>query len=329
MKFSAIISDRRNIKDPWYDIVYEWEDEIASHLGAKLIHNLGWGIKKSLYLRAIRYFGRIWKLRPTFAYQMQAWQWEGKNRANLYPCVIDFFLRTEEELNKFYANFSRNPIVFISSREAYEYLLAKNCPLKIKHLALSLPDKYAILPSTRFEKKYDLVVLGRQSSTLMSYLERYALDHPDFTYVKRVFLADETNGAHYARYVTNKGEELGYSDTREQYFNLMRSSRICFYSTPGVDKDRSDANAFNQVTPRFLEMIACGCHVLARYPKNPDTDWYDMESVAPSIGSYEQFEKAMDYARSHEVDMVKYSDYLAKHYTSVRAAQLERIVEEL
>ena len=252
MRFKGILSERNITKEPWYDIVYEWEDEIIRRLGVKLVHNLDWGIKKSLYLRGIRCFGRIWRYRPTFTFQMQAWQWEGKNRANLYPCVIDFFLRTEDELKKFYANFSRNPIVFISSREAYEYLLSKNCPLKIKHLPLSLPDKYAISPSTRFAKKYDLVVLGRQSSALMSYLGRYAETHPDFIYVKRVFLADETNGVHYAKYITSKGEELGYSDTREQYFNLMKASKICFYSTPGVDKDRPDANAFNQVTPRFL-----------------------------------------------------------------------------
>ena len=36
----------------------------------------------------------------------------------------------------------------------------------------------------------------------------------------------------------------------------------------------------------------------------------------------------MDFALSHKVDMKKYSDFLANHYTSIRIKQLEEIIKE-
>ena len=47
------------------------------------------------------------------------------------------------------------------------------------------------------------------------------------------------------------------------------------------------------------------------------------------VDSYEEFEFAMYRAKNAAVDMQMYSDYLAKHYTSIRVEELKKILESL
>ena len=86
---------------------------------------------------------------------------------------------------------------------------------------------------------------------------------------------------------------------------------------------------FNHVTPRLLELLAAGCHVLCRYIPNADTEHFELDKFSPSIETYEQFEKMMDEALKSPIDKEKYANYLKKHYTSVRAKQLEEILAKL
>lgn len=102
----------------------------------------------------------------------------------------------------------------------------------------------------------------------------------------------------------------------------MQKAKCGFYATPGMDDSESRTNGFNQVTPRFLELIACGCHILARYPENPDTKYFELHNITPSIESYEQFEHLLNKALNEEVDMQIYADYLKNHYTSKIAKQI-------
>ena len=85
---------------------------------------------------------------------------------------------------------------------------------------------------------------------------------------------------------------------------------------------------FNHVTPRFLEMIAAGCHVLCRYMPNADTEYFELSRFCPSIESYEQFEKLMNKALKESIPIDQYKQYLKKHYTSVRAQQLKDILSK-
>ena len=162
--------------------------------------------------------------------------------------------------------------------------------------------------------------MGRQNPVLEGFLKQYIKEHPDLYYVYRELKDGKFN------YYTNRGESLGDINTREKYMKLMRSARCGLYSTPGIDGGEKRTNGFSQVTPRFLELIACGCHVIARYKPNSDTDYYELERFSKPVDSYEQFERMLDEARSSEVDIQLYSSYLSKHYTSVRANQLREII---
>lgn len=187
---------------------------------------------------------------------------------------------------------------------------------------MSISDKYAITQQTKFEKPYELIVMGMPNKVLNDYLEQYAKTHSDLYYVYRV-----QDGGQFM-YYTSRGECLGDINTRHKYMELMRKSRCALYSTPGVD-GRKQTNGFNQVTPRFLEFISAGCHVISRYEKNSDTDFYEMDKMSMRANTYEDFARALDYARTTDVNMQAYSDYLAKHYTSARAKELQNILGKL
>ena len=91
-----------------------------------------------------------------------------------------------------------------------------------------------------------------------------------------------------------KGEMVFSNATRDNYFKAMKMSKVMLYSTPGIDGGEEKTRGLSQVTPRFLEAVSSGCHVLSRYKENSDTDFFDLNRITPHISSYEQFESEYD-----------------------------------
>lgn len=310
-----------------FDIVYEWEDDFKRCLNLKLEYKKAWHIGTLRRLPFVNLFARYW--RNTFCFEMSPFLGDVRldNSVKVVPCIIDFFLR-EAEMPKFIKNYSKHKIVLLSSRECLDFVndyIEKNkvACFKTGHLPLSISDKYAITPYTIFDKQYDLVLMGRQNPVLEEFLKTYLETHKDLVYVYWKFVNGQL--IHY----TNKGECLGNIDTRDKYISLMRKARCGLYSTPGIDGGEARTNGFNQVTPRFLELIASGCHVIARYKMNADVSFFELNKFSPSVETYEQFESMLDNARTTDVNMKLYSDYLQKHYTSLRASQLVELTNLL
>ena len=110
--------------------------------------------------------------------------------------------------------------------------------------------------------------------------------------------------------------------------NLVSESKVAVYTTPGMDGTRTDANGWNQVTPHFLEEIVGQCHIIARYPDNADTRWYEMQKICKNVDSYEDFEELLDKYLHETVDIKLYKEYVKKHFTSQRAEMLENIIKK-
>ena len=324
MKISQILTNRNVSNGKDYGIVNEWEDVFSKLLNAPLYYD-NWKRRD----RAI--FWKLPWLAPSFQTNVSSFTYVmlplaspfGNNKKNIIPCMIDFFCRDKDELLQFYKRYDKNPLVLISSKEAYDYLVSVKCPLNIKHLALSISDKYRIDDKTTFDKRYDVVMLGRQNKVLQEFLNEYSERHKELTYVY-----GKKEGRNF-RYYDQDGLDLGTMSSRDDYMNLMKMSRIGMYATPAMDGGRTDTNGFDQVTPRFLEYIVSGCHVLSRYHKNSDTEFYELDKMSTRIDTYEQFEKAMDEMRYKEVDVARYAKYLANHYTSVRVQTLLKYLEEV
>lgn len=323
-----ILTDRKFEREVSFHLVYEWEDVLSKELEIPLVNNI--------WHRGNRYIKRIPGLsklvtrgKLSLLFQMNAkvgiFYCYGNSR-DIIPVIIDFFL-PEDQLARFEKNFSKNPLVLISSKEVYDYLKKCGTKLPIAHWALSLSDKYKITQETHYDKMYDLVIMGRQNSVLLNFLKKYVSKNPSFSYVYCKDIKRE-DGHRDFFYYTSTGKSLGTKNNRQEYIDLMRQARCSLYSTPNIDTDGTRAHGFNQVTPKFLEYISSGCHILARYPKNSDTDYFELDKFSPSIETYEQFEERMDYCRTHDVDMKFYSDYLEKHYTSTRAKELQDILKQ-
>jgi len=328
MEIKSILTHRFLVKDYYLDLVYEWEDMIAKVISANFICDVTSVRKIAPFIT--KYIPAIWKLvrpkSPHISFVMHAGWWDHccAGNPNGIPIIIDFWSRDDAALSYFERRYANNPAVLITSREAYEHLKRFRPNMKIYHWPLSLPDMFSS-KGVGVGKKYDCVLVGRTNKVLMSWLLRYADSHPGFTYIYNDRKPHCRNC-----YMSSTGEFLGdVVKHRSDYFDLISMAKTGLYSTPAIDDGREDANGFNQVTPRFLEYIAARCHVLARYPKNPDTDWYELPKMAPNLESYDEFEKAMDFARQNPVDEDKYAEYLRKHCTSVRISELVGILKEI
>lgn len=331
-RFIYIRSLRKKEKSPSYHLVYEWENVILDCLKIPLfLENKLCFLHNSIFYILERKIRRGLSLLYSFLqskYKLQLFfdmsartKCNPYNRKNIVPIIIDFFVK-EAQLPLFYKAYSRTPCVIVTSAEVYAFLQRNKCPLNYYHFPLSIPDIYCH-DFNNGKKKWDLVLVGRQNVVLDAFLEIYCNKNTSFVYVRGF----NENG-HYIGY-TNKGEYVAEITERKQYMSLLRQAKMSFYSTPGIDGGENRTNGFNQVTPRFLELIACHCHVLARYKENEDTAFFQINDFCESIQTYEQFENLINSYLTTEVDVDKYESYLKKHCTSVRMPILSKIEQEI
>lgn len=306
-----------------YDLIYEWEDIICEKMNLPLLYE-----NNLVYNKCIRLIPGLASLIQTSKNVLMFDIYpniigRGNNKPNIIPIIVDFYLKDEKSLNRFYESYKNNPLVLISSREAYDFLKKISCPLNIKHLALSISDKYQLSNTLGCKKDIDLILLGRRNKVLQEYAELYAKQNPDFVYAYRV------NEKGHWLCKKNNGEIVSNIDNRRDYMKTMMRARCGLYNTPGIDGGEARTNGFSQVTPRFLEYIASGCHVISRYRCNSDTDYYELDSMTCNVDSYDEFKTAMDFSRSNNIDAERYSNYLSKHYTSSRIVTLNNILKGL
>lgn len=326
-----VMENETNKKRHCFDIIFEWEDIIAQGLDCKIFtrsnfefeyDNLSRKIFKRIHVPLYRIFNLFDKKRGNslLMFDASTKQQDGIYNSSKYiPCLIDYFL-DEKMYPNFLNAYKRNKLVLVSNREVYEYLIQKKCPIKIEYFPLSLPDYYKT--NEIYEKEYDLIIAGRINPLLDGYVTKYEKEHPGLKILKRKY-----EDGHFKYYLSASGQEISAGDSREQYIQLLRKSKIALYTTPGMDGTRYDANGWNQVTPRFLEEIAAQCHIIARFPKNADTEWYNMNEICHNIESYDDFKNTMEKYLTTKVDIELYKSYLDRHYTSKRVEMLKEIIK--
>lgn len=330
MKINQLYS-RRNSKWQNYAqaIIYEWEDIISREWHIPVVN-----LSPSIITKAFRRIGIEITIHFSNSIRFVV---NGKdydclmNDSHIVPCIIDF-CEIQDQLQEFYRKHSKNKIVLLSTPFDYQYLKKNNCPIPIGLFAYSLPDDCLLEENCKVEKKYDIVLTGRQDPLLYSFFVEYVNKHPEVTYVKRG-QGLENDFQKTKGYFLNGKDYIGDVETREEFINLQSQGRVTLYGLQGYEKGLcGDGIGFYHVTPHFLEIIACASHVIAHYPSGEDgidAQYYEINKFSPSIENYPDFEVAMDNALNTEIDLKMYSAYLKKHYTSVRAKQLKKILESL
>lgn len=313
---------------PSWQIVYEWEDILAERLDIPVKEspcnkNFGYKIlnKISKSITEFDYSGIIQNLKFTDKYFLcfemsPKKQFSFSNHRNSVPIIIDFW--KNYDIKTFIKYYKKCSTVFISSLEVLNYLKINKCTLNLKYFPLSLPDIYKLEPEKVFEKQYDVVIPGRANIVLWEYLKLFEKKYPEIKYAYQ----KNQNGKLY--YVNNNNETIGNFQSRESYFKLLKLAKVCFYSTPGIDGGEKRTGGFNPITPRFLESLAAGCHVIARYVENEDSEFYQLHNICSPVNSYKEFEKQLIEAIYETESPVKRNaSYLKNHYTSSRISYLE------
>ena len=311
IELSGILSRRKVKHRPSWHLVFEWENEISRELSLPFVMpwHVGWGMRS--LARRLGVKCPVKKGAPLLEFVMIATPANrGRYSHRSVPWIIDWFL-PDSDIPAFMEATAMCGQVLISSREAYERLISHGAdPQRYVHLPLSLPDRYRLDPRKDMHKDIDLALVGRNSGVLLDFARRYVKNRPGLNVVVKGAKRD----GHPWVYDLD-GNPVADIHSRKDYLGLMRRCRLFLYSTPGID-DGKPTNGFSQVTPRFLEALACGCLPLMRYPDNPDTRYYDLPSFGPSIETYEMFEAEADRLLSAPLDLGAISAYLEPHYTS-------------
>jgi hypothetical protein len=336
MKLKGILSDRHFQTWPSWHIVYEWEDEICQVLDLPLIDSprRNEDHKSFKIINSIPAIRRIKKALQNIKKALQnivtfnsssslyfemdpIYTEYFANTHKTIPVIVDFW--DKKNIHLFQKAYRRCPYLLIPSLELLHYFKENNIQNRLIHFPVSLPSLYTLKPDRVFEKKYDILLAGRTSAVLIEYLKEYILTHPEIEYLHQIQLNEELY------YVSNLRGNIGKFHSRTSYIYLLQSSRIAFYSTPGMDGGESRTNGFNPVTPRLFELLSAGCHVIARYPKNADTDFFQLDSICPSVNSYSDFENQLTKALHTPPPVKNNSDYLLKHYMARRIEILKSI----
>lgn len=307
-------------------IIYEWEDVIAKSLNVPVVdYPSFYKVVNKLNIHS----SLVGPLKDSFRFVINGRDYdEPMNHRHIIPCIIDFFEKGDS-LQDFYKKHSNNKLVLLSSPFDYDYLKKQGCPINIGLFAYSLSDKYAITEN-KIEKKYDIVLTGRQDPLLYSFFMEYVKKHPDVTYVKRGQELENDRKKTKGYYMNGK-DFVGNVETREEFIKLQAQGRATLYGVQGYINDER-TKGFYHMTPHFLEIISCGCHVLAHYPSGEagvDARYYEFDKFSPSIETYEEFEVEMDKALNSEVDLNTYSSYMKKHYTSTRVNELQKLLTNI
>jgi len=334
MHLKKIYTERFYNNWPTWPLIYEWEDIFADFFKLELADCMKAAVTTFYLDKILRYISRkifsdnrLLIFADKFISKRTALYFELLPRSSFYftgskntiPIIIDFSRNTDLQL--FYNAYKNCKLVLIANLQAYNYLKSFNCPLNIYHLPQSISDKYRINPGSHFKKSFDLIIPGRVDSVLLEFLKAYEIKFPDIEYLYR----ENINGEFF--YVSNKTSVRYRGQGREEYMDLLKASKAALYSTVGIDGDAARTGGFSPVTPRFLEMVSAGCHIIARYPVNEETQFFDLEKFCPSCENYLLFENELLKALlPGGPDLKFYESYLAKHYTSERAKQLKQIL---
>ncbi len=316
----------RDTKQPFYwDVVFRWEDEFARMLNIPLIH-VGKeydNIYKPSLTRKILNRANFYQLSDRYFFAPDRYYlafhigppgvYSFHSRKNVIPIIIDFW--KSENLKRFESIFSLNKIVFITSREVYNYLLDKKLDINLDHLALSLPDGAAVDVSNQ-KRIFDLIQLGRQNQQLTSYTKRFLNEFPETNYI----YAEKIDGR--MKMFSTRDGALGEFTTHDAFLNLLKQTKISLVSAPGLDDDAQRTGGFSPVTPRFLESAACGCYLVGVYPDNDDFRYFGINEVCANVTDYNSFKTiVLQYLQNQKTP--DYSSFLQRHLSSKRATELK------
>ncbi len=320
-EIKAIVTARKAIEHPSYQIVYEWEDIFKSLLNVKFeykVVNKHVELKKKLFELGKKFkdiphnYGTNKYLNLVFIMQAKDAPYL-INKEKYLPIIIDFWKQDE----RFFLDCPKETTLLINSLEAVNYLHTKGYN-NYFYFPISMPDNYYSeeVPS----KSIDVIQIGRKNKILSDYMHRYLIDNPKVEYLEQKIIDNKFY------YVSSNSQKLIDVNDRDKYMRIIKESRISLLSSPGIDNSRN-TGGYNPVTPRFLESASQYCKMIGRFPENEDFNFFNIGSICKKVDTYDQFETTLTKYLNEDFNQKnEYDNFLKKHLTSQRVFDLMRII---
>lgn len=332
MDLKGVFTDRHYQDWPSWHIVYEWEDELshALHLPLKnspegskhVLYNMFKHIDHKVFNGGVGRMIADWGHRDKgccLYFEMCAKRYKSfSNSRRTIPVIIDFW--DKEGIERFKKLYADCPYLLVTSLEVLNFLKTNQVRNNLIHFPMTLPSMYRLNPAQSFDKKIDIILAGRKNPVLWNFLKQYEAAHPDIEYLHQI----RKDGELY--YESNKKGIVGKFHTRREYMNLLKTAKVAFYATPGMDGGERRTGGFNPVTPRLFELLSGGCHIIARYPKTVETDYYRLDEICPSITTYPAFESQLSNALKSSPPTEANAAYLKDFYTSINVELLKKMM---
>jgi tetratricopeptide (TPR) repeat protein len=265
----SIITTRYRSNWPTWQMVHEWEDILATILAVPL-----------------RPIGESCMLPdpdcPPGNHDLMFLQLAGELRyyadnPQLIPIVMDLW---RDDFAEFVQLAPRFRLIFVTSLQAFQEL-SPQLP-QLHYLPFCLADQHLDRSSTI--RDIDIIHYGRRNPLLEQYMERLLTEQPELQYVTTEAFDNEQK----VRIYSNQQGCLGESDSRATFMALLDRSRISLVSTVGMDGSRQ-TGGIDPISPRFLESMAAGCHLVGRIPENLEFRGDTISGHCHSVDSYEGF----------------------------------------
>jgi len=272
-RIRSIISTRNVSQWPTFQMVHEWEDILGTQLGVPFR-----SLDDSCLLPPSDGPDQGFDL----LFLPLASELEDYVRNHsLIPIVMDLW---RDGFEAFISCAPQFRLVFVTNLQAYQEL-SSQLP-NLRYLPFTIADQY--LDSSLPAKDIDIIHYGRRNPVLDQYLQKFLQDHP----ACHAVITDKSDNGEAILIHSNRWGSLGVSDSRKKFMDLLCRSRISLVSTVGMDGSRQ-TGGIDPVSPRFLESMAAGCHLVGRIPDNPEFRDSGLFRLCHHVDSYQQFEKTI------------------------------------
>lgn len=332
-----VLSRHEANHEVFYDVCYEWEEEFAKYFNVprRLVEvNIAYKNSKVANISrkiksVIRKFPGVHKFSRSImpplslnindavsvGFIMSPITSSFCHNSNCVPIFLDIW--SPEDFKSVIRQTKNLAIFYVTSRDAYNRILAYFPASNVKFMPLSVSDKYY---SRNFEsyrnKSVDVIQFGRKNPVLHDYMLKYAAEHKSIDYV---YTGKNS-------YMSTKRGEMKYFTRREDFMNAIASAKVCLVGCSGIDNARPDTFGIQFVTPRFYEAAVLGCALMGRYPDNQEFRELGVKEVCPNIQSYDEFVTCLEkfLAMTPEELYAQNHDFIVNSLTSKRAQQLEQ-----
>ena len=307
-------------------VLYEWEDIFARKWDTTVIPlSNGIGAKLRRHIRPILAKanpGRVWKYSAADPAKtgvliiMDADGYYMLPTKNIIPIYLDFSMKMIDPIIRATADL---PAFFVASMDIYDEMKKRGAE-NVHFIPQCVSDQYysGEVPA----KDIDVIQIGRRNPVLHEYMLKYCESHPGTEYIY------QSEGASLSYISTTRGD-IGRFEGREGFVDMMRRSKVSLVSTPRSDGCRDVFGGADLVTARFYESAVFYCRMIGRYTQNRETDYINLSSVCPCVGSYEEFEQTLDSYLSKEISsdaeaLSAYRAFIEANLASVRAEEILR-----